>query len=137
MMHDMHLNVNAGIARGAFARTMHHVHDLAMNLRRIREAKGLNQRDLAEMVGVDQSTIQRAEKMASTAKLATYQRCADVLGVTLSDLFAEDRTPVEAALLAAFRQVPESKQGKVFDLLELAREENPKTASGNDQADGR
>lgn len=99
-------------------------------------AKGLNQRELAEMIGLDQATIQRAEAMASSAKLLTYQKCADALGVTLADLFCEDRTPAEAALIAAFREVPEEKHPRIFDLLEIARDGIQGTASGSGQAGG-
>lgn len=63
-----------------------------MNLTGIRRERGLTQRALGELIGIDAATINRAEKMDQTAKLATYIRCADALGVTLADLFADDRT---------------------------------------------
>ena len=73
-----------------------------MMLAAIREAKGLRQEDLAEMIGRDKSTISRAENMSKTAKLETYQACADALGVPLIALFASSLD--EAALLTAFSQ---------------------------------
>lgn len=85
-------------------------HSASMNLRTIREARGLSQRDLAELVGVDQATIQRAETMHSTARLATIAACAKALGVTLADIFADDRSGLEAALVKAFRRVPVEKR---------------------------
>lgn len=94
-----------------------------MNLARIRQAKGLNQRQLAEMVGLNQSTIARAENAHPTAKLATYQKCADALGVDLSDIFSDDRTPVEIEVLRTFRSISEEKRERMLALLDLVREE--------------
>lgn len=90
-----------------------------MNLARLRKAKGLTQADLAEMIGVDQSTIQRAEKEHPSAKLQTYKLCADRLGVTLADLFSESRSVVEDQLIKGFRDMPESSRDKVLAILDL------------------
>ena len=91
-----------------------------MKLAQIRNARGLKQRDLAEMIGMDAATITRAEHMAPTAKLATYQKCADALGVTLADLFCEDRTAIEADLLEAFRRIPADRHLELLGLIRLA-----------------
>lgn len=108
----------------AFDAILDFAHYVGMNLARIRAAKGLSQRDLADMVDVNQSTIQRAEKMHPSAKLETYQKCAEVLGCDLSDIFSDDRAPVEAALLAAFRRIPAARQGQVLAILDLVRGED-------------
>lgn len=55
------------------------------------------------MIGRDKATISRAENMSNTAKLATYQACADALDVPLIALFAGSID--EAALLTAFHKV--------------------------------
>jgi transcriptional regulator with XRE-family HTH domain len=122
MMHIVHLNVKSGNAPRAFDQTMHQMHDLGMNLARIRKAKRLSQRDLADMVGLDQATIQRAETMHSSAKLETYQKCADALGVNLADLFAGDRDGAEAILLSAFRQLPPEKRPGLLAILDIVRQ---------------
>ena len=51
-----------------------------MNLAKIRTSRGLSQKALGEMIGMDAATIQRAETMHSSAKLTTYVACADALG---------------------------------------------------------
>ncbi|WP_322890014.1 MULTISPECIES: helix-turn-helix transcriptional regulator [unclassified Yoonia] len=93
-----------------------------MNLARIRELRGLTQRELGEMVGLSAATIQRAEVGAATAKLETYKKCAEALKVSLSDIFSEDMTPVERELIQIFRQIPASKHAQLLGLLELAQE---------------
>lgn len=97
-----------------------------MNLTRLRKARGLTLDALGDMIGMDAATVQRAEKMHPSAKLATYRLCADALGVSLADLFADDLSPVERELLAAFRAVPEDRRGVFQELVALAK--------GRDQA---
>ncbi len=92
---------------------------VCMNLRAIREARGMSQAHLADLVGVDQSTIARAEQMAKTAKLDTYQRCAAALGVTLSDLFCAPRSQLEDQVLQLFRSIPVEKHGDLLTVLRL------------------
>jgi transcriptional regulator with XRE-family HTH domain len=91
-----------------------------MNLTRIRKAKGLRLADLAELIGMDTSTVQRAEKLHTSAKIETYVKCAEALGCTLADLFAEDRSATEAELVAAFRGMSDLQQAQVLGLLRLA-----------------
>lgn len=91
-----------------------------MNLARIRKAKGLTQYDLADMIGMTQPQIVRAEKMYPSAKLLTYQKCADALGVTLADIFSDSPSPVEAQLLAAFRRMSEEERARLVAILDLA-----------------
>ena len=96
-----------------------------MNLARIRKAKGLSLEALGEMIGMDPSTVHRAEKMHPTAKLETYKRCAEALGVTLSDLFCAPLSPVEQELIEAFRAVPEDRRGIFRELVALAKDPVP------------
>jgi transcriptional regulator with XRE-family HTH domain len=91
-----------------------------MQLAKIRKARGLSIRDLADMIGMDPATVQRAETMHSSAKLTTYVRCAEVLGVTLADIFAADRSALELKLVQAFRALPADQHERVLGLLQLA-----------------
>lgn len=92
-----------------------------MNLKRIREARGLKQEDLAEMVGLTPSTISRAESMDDTAKLKTYRLCAKALGLTLADLFTEETDPMVREVAAIFREIPTEKRQQAIDLLIMAK----------------
>lgn len=96
-----------------------------MQLRQIREQKGLTQRDLAEKIGMDAATVNRAEKMAPSAKLLTYIKCAKALDVELIDLFATDRTQMERELLSAFRKISPTRHVELISLMRLAREGQP------------
>jgi len=117
MMHPVHLPPVAGLGQNA-----------AMNLAKIRNSRKLSQRALGEMVGMDAATIQRAEVMHPTAKLATYRKCADALGVTLPDLFTDDQTPIESELLRLFRSIPEDRHDEILAIIRLV-ETQDRTAS--------
>jgi transcriptional regulator with XRE-family HTH domain len=91
-----------------------------MGMKEIRKRKGLTQRDLAEMIHMDHATVNRAEKRAVSAKLATYIKLAKVLNVTLAELFMDDRTAIEADLVAAFRNVPPDRRAEWVQVLRLA-----------------
>ena len=88
-----------------------------MNLKRVRQDRGLSQRQLADLVGVTQPTIQRAEAMHPSAKLETYISCAAALGVPLADLFCDVAPAMEEELLRHFRQVPADRKRQTLDLM--------------------
>lgn len=88
-----------------------------MRLRQIREAKGLNQKQLADMIGVDAATVSRAENMDSSAKMTTYVACADALGVSLADLFSDDRAAMEEMALSLLRSLPCDRRQQALAIL--------------------
>jgi DNA-binding XRE family transcriptional regulator len=63
---------------------------LALEIRALREAKGLSQRELAERVGTTQSAIARLEAGRVSPSLPTLDRVAAALGaevtITINDL---------------------------------------------------
>jgi transcriptional regulator with XRE-family HTH domain len=127
-VHIVQQKVKRNVARGAFAVCCTAVHNAHMQMANIRKLRNLSQRALADLVGVDASTIQRAEAMADSAMLKTYKMAAQALGVTLSDLFSEQRTASEQGLLEVFRRIPESRHRELVRLLEIAA--TPQTTEG-------
>lgn len=57
---------------------------LAMEIRALRQARGLSQRDLAERVGTTQSAIARLEGGNVSPSLPTLDKIAEALDVELS-----------------------------------------------------
>jgi transcriptional regulator with XRE-family HTH domain len=103
---------------------MHTVrHGDRMKLKDLRSIRGLTQADLAEMIGVNQSTIQRAEAMRETVKLSTYRRCAEALGVTLADIFSDDLKPLERDMIALVRGAPPELRERLVGLLQALQPE--------------
>ncbi|MEP4195962.1 MAG: helix-turn-helix transcriptional regulator [Aliishimia sp.] len=97
---------------------MHNEH--MNNLSVYRDIKGLTQTQLAEMIGANQSKIQRAEKEHKSAKLETYKQCAEALGVSLSDIFSDDRSKLENELISALASVPKERLTEVRLFLKAA-----------------
>ena len=56
-------------------------------IRALREAKGMTQTELAEALGVDQTTISTWETGKAAPTMFNLQRLADLLGVSPGDLF--------------------------------------------------
>lgn len=106
------------------------LHIMHMRLAEIRAAKGLSQEELAELIGKHQSTVQRAEALHPSAKVATYQECADALGVTLADVFADDRSAAEGALLERLKGRPAWVLDRMHGLVDLVLSESPESQLG-------
>lgn len=118
-LHIMQRIVNPDIAHSALPQFQRQWDDVLMNLTKLRNARGLSQKALADMIGMDAATINRAEKMHPSAKLTTYVACAEALGVTLEDIFGPDFSAMELKIIEAFRSMPESKREQVAGLLDL------------------
>lgn len=81
-----------------------------MNLKAIRLSRGLNQKDLAEMAGVQQATVSKVENGFDGVTLRTLKALAEALRVDVMDIISDDRAEAELALLAAFRNLPPERQ---------------------------
>ena len=61
-----------------------------MQLRRLRRARALSQRDLARLTGIAQDTISQLETGKREAQPRTIRRLAEALSVEPSTLMKED-----------------------------------------------
>jgi len=59
---------------------------LALNLRRLRQARGLSQEELAHRAGIDRTYVSSLERSVYAAGIDVVDRIAQVLGVEASDL---------------------------------------------------
>lgn len=60
--------------------------NIGKNVAKYREAKGLNQQELAKLVNISQSAIARLESDTRTPSFEVMAQIADVLGCTLDNL---------------------------------------------------
>lgn len=67
-------------------------YNIGRQVRTLREAHGLSQRQLAERMGTTQSTIARLEAGGTLPSLSTLERVADALGTTVEVKFREPLT---------------------------------------------
>lgn len=115
-MREVNIHVKYIYAQCDFATNHPSIDNAPMNIATLRRLRGLTQTDLAEMVRLTQPTISRAEKGDDGTTLGTYRQIADALGVSLADLFTDDRTKVEAELLSAFRRLSLDRQQGWLDM---------------------
>ncbi|MDB6177917.1 helix-turn-helix transcriptional regulator [Paracoccus sp. Z330] len=90
-----------------------------MNLKQIRLARGLTQKDVAEMADVEQPTVSKIEQGFDGVTLRTLNKIAEALDITLADLVGESRTGPENAILSAFRRLPPERQQGWIDMAEM------------------
>jgi len=95
------------------------------NLAAIRSLRNLSQEQLGEMIGMNQSTIQRAEQGADSAKLRTYKLCAERLNVTLGQIFADNLEPLRKELVELVVSIPLEDLGKVDRVINAVLSSDP------------
>jgi transcriptional regulator with XRE-family HTH domain len=94
-----------------------------MKINQIRKARGISQAEIAEMVGVTQATISKLENLDPGCTIGKYVEYAAALGVPLYELFADDRSLGESALISAFRRLPAERQAGWLDMARLAKDD--------------
>jgi transcriptional regulator with XRE-family HTH domain len=72
---------------------------LALNLRRLRQAKGLSQEELAHQAEIDRTYVSALERSVYAAGIDVVDRLARVLGVEAADLLKRP-APKERAMSA-------------------------------------
>lgn len=116
----------ASYSRREFATDRHETEYALMNIERLRNARGLNQDDLAEMADIKQSTISKIENGFDGVTLRVLKRIAIALEVEVRDLFDDERTAAEQSLIAAFRNLSPARQQGWLDLAETLTLPDPK-----------
>lgn len=71
--------------------------NISKNIRRLREAKGLSQENIAFDLGISQSTYSKIERDASNITVARLMKIAELLDVDVYDIFDKDRTERKAS----------------------------------------
>jgi len=66
--------------------------NIGENIRHIREARELSQKEVAVAIGMDQSQYSKIEKGKTDPSTSTLDKIAKAIGVELSKLFAADDT---------------------------------------------
>ena len=98
----------------------------ARNLQHYMDRDGINQKEMAKVVGVSASAINDWVKCKKYPRIDKIEILADYFGILKSDLI-EDKTVIEPkladgekALLELFRLVPKDKQELVLQMIRVA-----------------
>lgn len=108
------------------------MHTRHMGLKELKLLAGYkDQLALADALGVNQSTVQRMEAYEGRVTLRRYQAAAKLLGITLAEIFADDRTPVEMEIVRRWRSLSPAEQDIWAEHLRLAS----RSAEGSPETD--
>lgn len=89
---------------------------LGQNIRRLRKRESMTQEQLAEKAGIDQKQLSKIESGRVQAKLSTYLRIANVLGVSI-DHFLADALLIEPEHLPVAMASGETEQRFFRDII--------------------
>mgnify|MGYP002134584514 CR=1 FL=1 len=92
----------------------------AKNLERVRVARGLSQKDLAKLVGVDPSQISLYlnAKSGKGVSLVMVDNIAKALGISISALFEEDESKVQRGISQDWRMPSLGREISVSEALQ-------------------
>jgi len=108
-MHHMNRPVKRFYASSVLALERRLLHNACMNIAAIRRSRKLSQADLADVAGITQPQLSRAEKGTDGTTLRTLRAIAAALDVPLAALI-ETRSAAEAQMIAAFQALPPERQ---------------------------
>ena len=83
---------------------------IASNLKQIREAKGLSQREVAKQIGVANTSYFAWERVKTKPKKENLIKLSNIFGVTYEALVKDEETD----LLSAFHQLTDKRKEKVM-----------------------
>ena len=91
--------------------------ELGPRLRRLRIARSLTLRELAQRAGVTESFVSQVERGVATPSIASVQRIARGLGFSIADLFAEVESVGQVVRAAERRRISYPGLGAVDEFL--------------------
>lgn len=99
---------------------------ISSNIKAIREAKGLSQKEVAVMLKMDASQYSKIENAKTDPTSSTLEKIAKALGVELSELFAssgtiKDVNSYDKTMLEKLRlidQLEEKEKKSIFNIVD-------------------
>lgn len=101
-------------------------HSFGTRLRKIRESKGLTQKELAQKIGISQRMMNYYEKRVVSPPLSLFSKLSRALRVSADELLAIKELPKDEALLLerrllrrfkAVKELSEQDRRNVFALI--------------------
>ena len=101
--------------------------DVVKKLNELRLQRNLSVYRLAELSGLNQSTLANIFSRGTVPSVATLKAVCDTLGITLSQFFAEGEegillTKEEAELVKNYQKLAQKVKKSVFDMVKAVAE---------------
>ena len=96
-------------------------------LNKMRLERNLSVYRLAELSGINQSTLANTFSRGTLPSIANLELICDTMGITLSQFFQEDETEIKLSLkeremINDYRKLPEEVRVAVFELIKRSSE---------------
>lgn len=97
--------------------------DVNKKIETLRYQRGWSMYELAQEMGITQSTLTSIMRRGNPPKIDTLERICEAFGISLAQFFIEDEeveilNKKEKELIALFRKMPENKQTALIELLD-------------------
>lgn len=94
------------------------VTNVGEKIQELRKINNMTAKELAQRTEVSPSFISAIENNSTKLSLATLKHICDILGVSLSEFFSTDLTPVEKKLITTVKKMPTQKKADLLVFLE-------------------
>lgn len=98
---------------------------LAQNLKYLREQKGMNQNEMADVFGISQSAIGNWEQNHRKPDIEMIIRLAEYFGVSLDDLVLRDLRPPKPMCASNLKYLREKYEMSQEDMAQLLKTSKP------------
>lgn len=97
--------------------------DVNKKIEALRYQRGWSMYELAQEMGVTQSTLTSIMRRGNPPKIETLERICEAFGISLAQFFIDNEdvevlNKKEKELVALFRKMPEEKQKALLELLD-------------------
>lgn len=91
------------------------------NIKRIREAKGISQYKLAQMLNISQQSVDQWERSLTNPRKSNIDKISSILNVSVNELFGDADTNITAQRLRELREAKGLSQNEVAKLIGVTR----------------
>lgn len=91
------------------------------NIKRIREAKGISQYKLAQMLNISQQSVDQWERSLTNPRKSNIDKISSILNVSVNELFGDTDTNITAQRLRELREAKGLSQSEVAKFLGISR----------------
>ena len=101
--------------------------DIIKRLNELRLERNLSVYRLAELSGLNQSTLANIFSRGTVPSITTLSRVCDTLGITLAQFFAENEdrvllTAEEVELVKGYQKLPQKIKKSIFEIVKVVSE---------------
>lgn len=91
--------------------------EVGSKIQELRRLNKMTAKELSENIGVSPSFVSAIENNSTKLSLKTLSHICEVLGVTLSEFFNSELSPVEQKLISQIKKFPEEKKYELLAFL--------------------